>query len=107
MNTSCPRCGASLPMSARFCSKCGLHVSPDASFIPINPYNSLYPVERFDLLYGRQELMSQFNDLLSNFSVARLPCISLVGLTRSGKTSVLNALASADRQHLNLIGHRP
>ena len=106
MNSSCPQCGASLPMSARFCSNCGHHVSPGASRIPINPYSSLYPVERFDLLYGRQELMSQFNFWLSYFSNSRLPCIPLVGLTRSGKTSVLNALASADRQQLDLIGTR-
>ena len=37
----------------------------------------------------------------------RIPCISLVGLTRFGKTSVLNALASVESLRLNLIGFRP
>ncbi len=107
MNSSCPQCGTSLPISARFCNNCGHSISLGTIRTPVNPYSSLYPVERFDLLYGRQKLMGSFSGMLSELRKYRQPCISLVGLTRSGKTSVLNAVASADRQYLDVIGSQP
>src|SRR5947207_9583324 len=104
MNSSCPQCSASLPITVRFCNNCGHSFSLGTIPIQSNPYSSLYPVERFDSLYGRQKLMENISDMLSELSNSRQPCISLVGLTRSGKTSVLNALASVDRKHLAVIG---
>lgn len=103
MGSSCPQCGASLHISSRFCNNCGHSISLRTKRIRVNPYRSLYPVERFDLLYGRQKLMGSFSGMLSELRTYRQPCISLVGLTRSGKTSVLNAMAAADRQYFDVI----
>lgn len=70
--------------------------------MPVNPYNNIYPIEHVDFLYGRQGLMTTFVGVFSNlqYPYYRPPCISLVGLTRSGKTSILNALASVSAQQV-------
>src|SRR5579871_2937846 len=62
------------------------------SHMPSNPYASPYPVRQPTFLFGRENFVRHIIRRLlgSDYQVSQ----RIVGLTRSGKTSILNCIAS-------------
>lgn len=60
-----------------------------------NPYDSPFPVERLGELYGRQSVLQRLASGL--FRSQRILSHQIVGVTRIGKSSIINVLASLNQ----------